>query len=50
MPNLMLATGTKYKSGKSNYKKLFSHDTDLGLLHLNSQKICHRQRKARLNS
>jgi len=38
MPDLMLATGTKYKRRKNNYKKQFSHGTDLGLLYTNNQK------------
>ena len=38
MPDLMLATGTKYKRRKNNYKKQFSHGTDLGLLYINNQK------------
>jgi hypothetical protein len=43
MPNVMLVTGTKYKRRKSNYKKWFSHCTDLGLLYLNNQKYANRK-------
>ena len=38
MPDLTLATGTKYQRRKSNYEKWFSHGTDLGLIYLNNQK------------